>query len=105
MELFELGGHRPRSGGEDLPGRGRADAARVALQQGHSEGALQLLDAVAGGGRGEVAALRAAGQGARLDDREEEAQIGQGVVHVFVTDEGLLENIPIVRVGPPMRYC
>jgi hypothetical protein len=66
---------------QGFAGAGQADAARLAQQQCGADRLFQQAHAVAGRRRRQMHALGATGQVPGFGNRDEEAQVGQVIVH------------------------
>ncbi|MCY1427090.1 hypothetical protein D9M71_429210 [compost metagenome] len=81
MHLFELGEHLARVAQQHIAGAGQADAAGLANKQRGARRLFQQANAMAGRRGRQMDALGAAGEVARLGNGDEQAQVGQVVVH------------------------
>ncbi|MNM75862.1 hypothetical protein D3C81_876620 [compost metagenome] len=88
MHALQLAEYLPRVAQQGIAGRRQAHAFYLPDQQLGLERLLQLLDARAGGGQGKEAAFGRPRQVLGLPHVEEEAQVGQIVVHGFVRAKG-----------------
>ena len=78
---FGLLQQHPRMIKQCPPGFGGLHALPPAMQQRRAECRLHVADACAGGGNGQMHALGAMGDAARLDDELEKPEIGQVEAH------------------------
>ncbi|GMA75576.1 hypothetical protein GCM10025880_19930 [Methylorubrum aminovorans] len=97
--LFELAEHEPGVMRYGKPRRRRPHPAGMALQQGHAAIRLHAADALARRGERETGPLGAAGDALRLDDVEEQPQVGQVEAHGAIVGEAASHGKGIASQG------